>query len=135
MRTFTRSLALAAALALVSVAASAQATVSAANAVAWTAPTTAADGSALTGSLALTGYNVYADVAAIPDAPTAAPTATVDGTTNTATVTLTVSNNATIHIRVSACNVGGCGGLSTEATKAVSVPVPGIPTQVTFTIK
>lgn len=100
----------------------------------WVAPTTAVDGSALTGAQAVTSYKVYADVAAIPDAPTAQPVATVDGSTVTALVTLTVANNATLHLRVAACNVGGCGALSGEATKVVTVPVPGVPTQVTIAV-
>lgn len=102
--------------------------------VSWTAPTTAVDGSALTGALAVTGYNVYADVNPVPDVPTVAPVATVGGTALTTSVTMTVANNATLHLRVSACNVGGCGALSAEAVKMVTVPVPGVPTQVTILV-
>jgi hypothetical protein len=129
MRTFVIGILLAA------LAVSAQAAdVPASATTSWVAPTTAVDGSALTGAQAVTGYKVYADIVAVPDVPTASPVVTVDGATQTALVTLTVANNATLHIRVAACNVGGCGALSPEATKVVSVPVPGVPTQVTIAI-
>lgn len=103
--------------------------------ISWTAPTTAVDGSTLTGSEAVTGYNIYADTVAVPDAPTAAPVAAIKGTSTSTIASFTVANNATLHVRAQACNVSGCGALSPEVTKTITVPVPGVPTSVTVAIQ
>lgn len=103
--------------------------------ISWSAPLTAVDGSALTGSGAITGYNIYVDTAPVPDAPTAAPAAVIKGTATTTVASLTVANNATLHVRAQACNVSGCGPLSPEVTKVVTVPVPGVPTNVTIVVQ
>lgn len=103
--------------------------------VSWVAPATAVDGSPLTGSLAIIGYNVYVDTAPILDIPNVPAAVTIQGTATSTVASLTVANNSTLHIRVQACNVGGCSGLSQELTKDVSIPVPGVPTNVTVTIQ
>ena len=100
----------------------------------WTAPTTATDGSALTGSQAITSYQVWVSTATIPSTTTTTPTATITGTATTTTQTITASPGATIFARVKACNAAGCSDFSTEATKVLPLTVPNPPTNLTVTI-
>jgi hypothetical protein len=102
----------------------------------WQLPTTASDGSAPTGALALTQMQVFASTNAIADTSAATATAALAGNATTYTYTTTVPNGTTLHFRVKACNQGGCGPFSNEATKLVSVPTPGAPglVQVVVTI-
>lgn len=103
--------------------------------VSWTNPTTANDGTALTGTQALTKLQVFAASAPIADASTMTPTLELGPTATTGTVTMTVPNRSTLYLRVKACNAIGCGGFSNQTTKPVNVDQPpGVPTSVTFTI-
>ena len=101
----------------------------------WTAPTTATDSSALVGAQAITSYQVWVSTAAIPANTTMTPAATLTGTATTTTQTITALPGDTIHARVKACNAAGCSDFSAEATKALPVSLPGIPTSVTVTIQ
>jgi hypothetical protein len=111
-------------------------TISASATGSWTGPINDANGVPLASvpAEAITSYNVYADTVPIADVPTETPIS-VSASSTTATATLTVSVGATIYMRVAACNVGGCSALSTQGTKVVTVPAPGVPTTVTITIK
>lgn len=100
----------------------------------WTAPTVAIDGSALTGAQAITNYQVWVSTSTIPSTTTAQPTATIAGTATTTTQTITASPGATIFARVKACNSAGCSDFSAEASKALPISVPGVPTTVTITV-
>lgn len=101
----------------------------------WIAPTTASDGTTpLTGGLALTKYQVFGATSSIPNSSTMAPTVEVTAPATTATVTMTVTNGQTLYFRVKACNSAGCSLFSTEASKVITLPVPGVPTTVTITL-
>lgn len=101
----------------------------------WVNPTTASDGTALTGTQALTKIQVFLSSASIPDLSTMVPTLELGPGATTGTVTLTVPNHSTLYFRVKACNSAGCGAFSNQSTKPVDVnAVPGIATSVTFTI-
>jgi hypothetical protein len=100
----------------------------------WTAPTTAADGSALTGPQALTSYQVWVSTSSIPTTTNAAPTATLTGAVTTTTQTINASPGATLYVRLKACNSAGCSDFSAEATKALPITAPGIPTSITITV-
>lgn len=101
----------------------------------WTAPTTAVDGSALTGQQAITSYQVWVSTATIPSTTTTQPTVTVTGTGTTTTQNIAVTPGGTLFARVKACNSAGCSDFSSESTKAVPVNVPGVPTNVTLTLQ
>lgn len=100
----------------------------------WSLPTAAADGSALTGSQALTSCGVWLSSATIPANTTANPTATVTPAGTTTTQTFQVAPGGTIFARVACANSAGFGQLSNEVTKLVPVSKPGVPTNVTLTI-
>lgn len=123
----------AAILALAAFAANAQ-TVNADSTISWLAPTTAQDGSPLVGSLAVTSYNVFVSTAAVPDTATT-PTVTLTGAALSYITSIPAKPNDTLHVRVQACNIGGCGPLTPEVTKSISVPTPGVPTNVTVAIQ
>jgi hypothetical protein len=101
----------------------------------WTAPTTAIDGSPLTGSQAITSYQVWLGTSSIAANTTSQPTATVTGSATATTQTVTASPGQTIFARVKACNSGGCSAMSAEASKLVPVSEPGVPTSVTITLQ
>jgi len=99
----------------------------------WTAPTTAVDGTALTGAQAVTSYQVWIATTSIPDTVSTPPTATVTtGTTTTQSVTANPGD--TIFARVKACNAGGCSVLTAQASKTLPVGSPNPPTSVTITL-
>lgn len=99
----------------------------------WTAPTTAVDGTALTGAQVITKYEVFIATATIADTVSGAPTATVTtGTTTTQPVT--ASPGSKIFARVRACNASGCSVLSTEASATLPISAPNPPTNVTITL-
>jgi hypothetical protein len=100
----------------------------------WTAPTTAVDGSTLTGAQALTSYQVWVSTSSIPATTTAAPTATLTGSVTTTTQTITASPGATLYVRLKACNSGGCSDFSSEASKVLPVSAPNFPTSITITV-
>lgn len=100
----------------------------------WTAPTVAADGTALTGAQAITGYQVWVSTTSIPDNVTGTPTATITGTATTITQSVAASPGDTIFARVKACNVQGCSVLTNQVSKALPISVPGPPTNVTITL-
>lgn len=102
--------------------------------IAWTAPTTATDGSPLTGQQAITSYQVWVSTSSIPSTTTSPATATITGTATTTTQTITANPGATIFARVKACNSAGCSDFSVEASKILPVSVPGVPTTVTVTV-
>lgn len=102
--------------------------------VSWTLPTMTADGSPLTGGNALTAVQVFASSTAIADGSTVQPTATLAPTAATWTYTTTAPNGSTLYFRAKACNVGGCSPFSNQATKAVTVSVPGAPAGVAVTV-
>lgn len=101
----------------------------------WTAPTTAVDGSALSGVQAITSYQVWISTATIPTTTTTQPTATVTGTGTSVTQNISVSPGGTLFARVKACNSAGCSDFSAESSKAVPVNAPGVPTSVTITLQ
>ncbi len=101
----------------------------------WSAPSTASDGSALTGAQALTSYQVWLSTSSISTTTTAPATVTITGTATTTTQTITASPGQTIYARVKACNAAGCSDFSAEASKALPVSAPGVPTSVTVTIQ
>lgn len=128
---------LAALVASVSVAQAAPPSVSASLNIIWTAPTTGSNGAIpLTGANAVTSYEVFASTTPLTAVPTGAPLATVAAGITTATGTLTVTAGSTLNVYVVACNVTGCSGLSSVATKTVPFPntVPDVPTSVSVTI-
>jgi hypothetical protein len=100
----------------------------------WTAPTTAIDGSALTGPQALTSYQVWVSTSTIPTSTTAPATATLTGSVTTTTQTITAAPGATLYVRLKACNSGGCSDFSAEASKVLPVSAPGVPTTITITV-
>lgn len=101
----------------------------------WILPTTAADGSPLTGALALTELRLYVESAPIADDATPAPVLTLtDPTATTATITRGAPHNSTLYVRMRACNVGGCSVFTSQATAQVRAPVPGAPGGVTITV-
>ena len=100
----------------------------------WTAPATAVDGTPLTGTQALTSYQVWLSTATIPANTASQPTATLTGTATTTTQTVSAAPGATIYARVKACNSAGCSDFSAEATKLLPVSTPGLPTSVTITL-
>ena len=114
------------------------ATVSADATLSWTLPTTDTGGNALTGSLAITKVRVYLSTSTIsptsPGTPTAELLAGTGGAPVSTTQTITVANGGTLYARVAVCNAAGCGALTNEVTKVVTVPAPGVATNVTITI-
>ncbi len=100
--------------------------------VGWALPTTATDGTALTGAQALTSVQVF--LATSANANMTTPTATLTATSTTTTQTFSASPGQTIYARVKACNSAGCSAYSAEVAKPVPVTVPGVPTSVTITL-
>jgi len=104
--------------------------------VTWTLPTTNTDGTAIpaTGATALTKVQIFAETATIPNNFAGAPKTEVGPGAVTGQVTMTVSNNTTVYIRVKVYNIAVCSDFSNEATKLITIPKPGVPTTVTFTV-
>lgn len=102
--------------------------------ISWTAPTTAVDGSALTGQQAITSYQVWVSTSTIPTNTTATATATLTATQTTTTQTVAATPGSSIYARVKACNAAGCSDFTNEAKTTLPVSVPGVPTSVTITI-
>lgn len=100
----------------------------------WSLPATAADGSALTGTQALTKCGVWLSSQTIPATTTANPTAEVTPAGTTTTQSFTIAKGGTIFARVACANSQGYGALANEVTKVVPVSAPGVPTNVTITI-
>jgi hypothetical protein len=100
----------------------------------WSLPTTAADGSALTGAQALTSCGVWLSSATIPATTTANPTAVVTPAGTSTTQSFQVAPGGTIFARVACANSAGYGAFTNEVTKAVPVSKPGVPTNVTISI-
>lgn len=102
--------------------------------IAWTAPTTAVDNSALTGAQALTNYQVWVSASPISDTTSAPATVTLSNTVTTTTQTITVPAGGTVYARVKACIGQLCSAFSAQASAVVPLVVPGIPTSVTITL-
>lgn len=103
--------------------------------ISWTLPTSAADGTPLTGTQALTKVQVFLSTASIPDTTTMVPTAELTSGSATTTVqNFSVPVGGTLYARIKTCNVQGCSPLSTEATKPFPPAVPGVPTNVQITV-
>ena len=102
--------------------------------IAWNAPTTAVDGSALTGAQALTNYQVWVSASPILDTTTAPPTVTLSNTVTTTTQAVTVPAGGTVYARIKACIGQLCSAFSAQATGVIPVSAPGVPTSVTITI-
>lgn len=100
----------------------------------WVLPTTAVDGSALTGSQAITSVQVFFATASIADNSTMAPTATLTATATTSSQNITVAPGGSVFFRVKVCNSAGCSVFSDQAVKPIPVSVPGVPTSVTITL-
>lgn len=100
----------------------------------WTLPTTAVDGTALTGAQALTSVQVFLATSAIADNSTATPTATLTATATTTSQTITASPGQTVYVRVKACNQFSCSGFSNQGSVPVPGSAPGVPTSVTITL-
>lgn len=101
----------------------------------WSAPTTATDGTALTGQQAITSYQVWVSTLSIPSTTTGNPTATITGSATTTTQTIAANPGATIYARVKACNAAGCSDFSAEASKVLPITTPNPPTNITVTIQ
>lgn len=102
--------------------------------ISWTAPTTAVDGSPLTGAQAITSYQVWVSTSSIPTTTTTPPTTTVTSGATTTTQTIAVAAGGSVFARVKACNGVLCSDFSAQATATVPVSPPGVPTSVTITI-
>lgn len=98
----------------------------------WTLPTTDTGGAALTGALAITKVQVFLSSATIP--ATATPTVELTNAATTTTQNISIANGGTLFARLKVCNVGGCSAFTSEVTKAISVPVPNPPTNLTVTV-
>jgi len=103
-------------------------------AITWTAPTMAADGSALGGAQALTEYHLFASQSAILDTQAAAPMVKIPPGNTSYQYTATVPNGSRLFFRLRACNLGGCSPLSAEVSKIIEVSKPGEPGAVTVSI-
>lgn len=103
-------------------------------AVSWVLPSAAADGSPLTGGQSLTKLQVWAATAPIPDNAGGSPTAELGASATQWKFTTTAPNGGTLYFRLKACNAGGCGAFSQQASKTVQVNVPGVPTGVQVTV-
>jgi len=102
--------------------------------IGWNLPTTATDGTALTGAQALTSIQVFVSTSPITDANAVTPTVTLSGTAVTATQTIATTVGQTLYTRVKACNSQGCSALSNQASRVVPGSVPGVPTSVVIEI-
>jgi|SRR5688572_3757492 len=100
----------------------------------WTLPTTAENGTPLTGAQAITSIQVYLATATIPNNSGQAPTATLTGTPTTIVQPFVVNVGQTVFARLRACNSAGCSAFSAEKSILVPGSVPGVPTNVTITI-
>lgn len=99
--------------------------------VSWLLPTTTDSGLPLTGSLALTGLEVYISTSPIANDTSAAPTLVLGGSATTTTQTLTVPNGSTVYVRVRAVRNAEKSPLSAQATAPVNVSTqPNAPTSV-----
>src|SRR5678815_413258 len=85
----------------------------------WTNPTTAEDGTALTGAQAITAVKVYLSTATIADTSSMAETVSLPAGTSTTTQTFTAAAGQTIFVRVKVCNAAGCSVFSNQASKLV----------------
>lgn len=105
--------------------------------ISWKLPTTATDGTALAGPLALTKLQVWVSQSPIQDATASAPSFELGPELTTTTYTTSAPNGSTLYVRMKACNIGGCSALSAQGSKAITVPAPGLPTdvQVQITIR
>lgn len=104
----------------------------------WTLPTTSQPGNVpLTGALALTQIKAFIRTTPILDTDTMAATAVLPGTATSFSYTAVVPNGSTIYGRFQACvdpAVGTCSAYSNQASKAVLVLVPDVPTNVSVTV-
>jgi hypothetical protein len=100
----------------------------------WSLPSLAADGTALTGTQALTSVQVFLSTSPIADSSTMAATVTLTPAASTTTQVFAASAGQTIYGRIKACNSGGCSDFSAQASRLVPVAVPGVPTSVTITL-
>lgn len=106
----------------------------------WTAPTVSDEGVPLTGTLALTQYQLVLSASAIPPDFSGTPTAVVDAAQRSTASVLQIANGGTVHVRVRACNAPSgvlvCSNWTDEATKPVNVSTrPAPPTNVTIAIQ
>lgn len=102
--------------------------------VSWTLPTTDTLGDPLTGDSALQKVQVLVSTSSIPDSGAGATVIELTGTPATYEYSTQVPNGSTLYFRVAACNAI-CSVLSNQATKAIRVSVPGVPTGVTVTLR
>jgi hypothetical protein len=106
--------------------------------VTWALPTTATDGTPLTGEQALTAIQLYVSSASIPDDSTQPPVATFTGDMVQATYTGAVPNGTKLYARVKAVNKAGASVFSGEVSKLIEIPLaaPNMPTnvQISFTL-
>ena len=100
----------------------------------WVLPTTAIDGSALTGAQALTKIQVFVATATIPDNSTMTPTAELGPGVTSSVQTVTIAPGGTAFVRLKACNAPGCSDFSAQASKVFPPSVPNVPTTVTITV-
>lgn len=102
--------------------------------VSWVLPTKTTDGQALTGADALTRVLVYADTSIIADSSTADPVATLPGTATSYEYKATVPNGSTLYFRIRAGTAAALSAFSNQATKAVRIGIPNVPTGVSVTV-
>jgi hypothetical protein len=102
----------------------------------WALPTTGIKGTAtvpLTGADALTKLQIWVKTSPIPDTESSAPTAELGPTATSFTYTTTVPNGTMLYGRLKGCVVA-CGALSVQASKAIAVLIPSVPTGVAVTV-
>ncbi len=100
----------------------------------WVNPTTALDGTPLTGAQAITSIQIFLATSPIADNSIMAPTVTLTSVVNTTNQTFTANVGQTIYVRLKVCNQWGCGNFSNQASKVVAGSAPNVPTSVTITI-
>lgn len=103
----------------------------------WDLPTTAVDGTALTGQNALTKMSVYLNTVPIQDNSSMQATVDLPAGTVSSIQNFTVPVGGTLYARVKACNAKGCSDFSGQVTKVFPAPppsAPGVPTNLVITV-
>lgn len=106
----------------------------------WTAPTVTDTGLPLTGSLAITQYQLVISTSAIDPNFAGTPTVVVTAPTLTSVQAMNVANGDTLHVRIRACNKPAaaldCSKWTSEGTKLVQVSTtPEVPTNIVIDLK
>lgn len=97
----------------------------------WALPTTATDGSPLTGNQAIQKVQVFL---AATNVKPATPLAELTATSTTTNQTFSAAAGSTIFGWVTVCNSAGCSAPGGPVSVNVPVSVPNIPTSITITL-